>query len=161
MGIRFGVVRGMLDGRCMSEDSASGQRLKTEAPGKPMPVSLRNQWPPANAQISPLLEREVANIRCLCAAGGSFDSFRFKTAGKSGLGKSRAAGFARDTCVASSAGLRVTTRLAEAGAFERTVSTTPKTALLDTGRAGVTTADWDSFSIRRLSARLKTCGERT
>jgi hypothetical protein len=80
---------------------------------------------------------------------GTFVSLGFKTTDKSGLGKSRVAGFARNTCVAGDAGLSVTTRLAEAGAFERTFSTTPKMALPATGRAGVTTADWDSFSIKR------------
>jgi hypothetical protein len=43
----------------------------------------------------------------------------------------------------------VTTRAPAAGGFESTFSTTPITVVLATGEAGVTTADWDSFSIRR------------
>jgi hypothetical protein len=38
---------------------------------------------------------------------------------------------------------------ADAGDFEGILSTTPRTVLLDTGKDGVTTADWNSFSISR------------
>src|SRR5271170_2995374 len=69
-------------------------------------------------------------------------SLGFTATEKSGPAKSRVAGFVHPTRAGGDAGLSVTTRLAETGAFGRTFSTTPKTASRATGRAGVTTADW-------------------
>src|SRR6185437_15868335 len=45
-------------------------------------------------------------------------------------------------------GCMVTTRAADAGGLGYRFSTTPSTVVLVTGEAGVTTADWDSSSIR-------------
>ena len=99
----------------------------------------------ASAPTAPHCSKGTSGALGIAGAFGV--SFCFTPADLAGPDKLPA--WARNAGVADSSVFRVKTWSVEAGDLDRTFSMTPKTDLLATGRAGVTTAERRSFSISR------------